>query len=281
MSAASTGAIDIFQYSDYRAYLRDYYAYQKALGRGFSYRVFSKRAGLGSPNHLKRVMEGERNLTDEMAQRFATACRLEGDAVAYFCLLVKFTQSHDSEQREEVLQRMIGLRSYRQAHRLAKAEAAYHSTWYLAAIRELVLRPDFLEDPEWIARTLLPNVSRSEALRGLRLLLELGFIVRDEQGRLKQATPLLSTGAEVRGLHIIRYHREMMKRASESIDLIASTERDISSLTLGLSVDGLQELKQRLQQFRKELMSLAVSEENVAQVVQLNLQLFPLSNRRS
>ena len=57
----SPGVPDVFDYLDYRAYLRDYYAYAKSARRGFSHRTFSRRAGLGSPNHLKRVMEGRQN----------------------------------------------------------------------------------------------------------------------------------------------------------------------------------------------------------------------------
>lgn len=51
---------DVFEYLDYRAFLRDYYAERKQ-SRGLSFRSFSKRAGLGSPNYLKLVMEGARS----------------------------------------------------------------------------------------------------------------------------------------------------------------------------------------------------------------------------
>ena len=62
-----TDPIDVFDYLDYRAFLRDFYARAKATRRGFSFRAFSRKARLGSPNHLKRVMEGDRNLTPERA----------------------------------------------------------------------------------------------------------------------------------------------------------------------------------------------------------------------
>jgi hypothetical protein len=41
--------------------------------------------------------------------------------------------------------------------------------------------------------------------------------------------------------------------------------------------EGLARLKQRIQSFRRELLELAESETERCQVVQLNLQLFPLS----
>src|SRR5688572_29452348 len=51
---------DLYGYLDHRVYLRDEYAARKAEKRGFSFRAFSRRAGLQSPNHLKRVIDGER-----------------------------------------------------------------------------------------------------------------------------------------------------------------------------------------------------------------------------
>ena len=85
---AAEAEIDVFAYSDYRAFLRDYYRARKAAGRGFSYRSFSRRAELRSPNYLKLVIDGERNLSADMAKRFASACGLQGDEERYFMDLV-------------------------------------------------------------------------------------------------------------------------------------------------------------------------------------------------
>jgi len=52
----------VYAYLDYRAFLRDYYAERKAASRAFSYRAFSKRAGVSAPNYLKLVIDGKRSL---------------------------------------------------------------------------------------------------------------------------------------------------------------------------------------------------------------------------
>ena len=49
---------DVYAYLDYRAFLRDFYAEKKANNPVFSYRSFSKRAGVASLNYLKLVVEG-------------------------------------------------------------------------------------------------------------------------------------------------------------------------------------------------------------------------------
>lgn len=266
----------MFKYRDYRLFLADYYEARKA--KGFSYRAFSQAAGLGAPNYLKLVIEGQRNLAPEMAERFAAACALSNEAADYFAALVQFNQAKGAAERNETYARLRAFRRYRKAQKLDVAEAAYHSTWYLPAIRELVLSPEFKEEPEWIAAMLRPSIKPSEAAQALQVLLSLGLLSRAEDGTLIQQQRVLSTGPETTGLHIANYHVEMMQRAAQSIDLIARTERDISSLTLCLGRDALSQLKLRLQEFRRELVALADSEGSPTQVVQLNLQLFPLTH---
>lgn len=269
--------MDVFQYLDYRAYLRDFYADRKARGRGFSYRAFSRRAGLRSPNYLKLVIDGQRNLTAPMAGRFAAACGLAGDEAAFFVDLVAFNQASTAGERNAAYGRLTSFRRYRRAHQLELAHAAYHSSWYLPAIRELAARRDFCDDPAWIGSRLRPPIARAEAARALEVLVALGLLVRGEDGRLAQGEKLVSTGPETAGLHIGNYHRTMMERAAASIDLVPARERDISSLTLCLGEHGLGRVKERIQQFRRELLELSALEEDPRQVVQINMQLFPLT----
>ena len=268
---------DVFAYLDYRAFLRDVYAEKKALGRGFSFRTFSRLAGLRSPNYLKLVIDGERNLSDAMAPRFASALGLRDDAARYFADLVAFNQAKDAEARNAAYARLTGFRRYRSAHRLELAHAAYHSTWYLPAIRELAAREDFRAEPEWVAPRMRPPISREEARSALAMLFELGLLVKDEAGRVTQGESLVSTGAETRGHHIGNYHRMMMARAAASIDEVPAAERDVSSLTLCVGAKGLREIKERIQRFRRELLELSTCETDPREVVQINFQLFPLT----
>lgn len=269
--------IDVFDYLDYRAFLRDYYEHKKAAGRGFSYRVFSRLAQLKSPNYLKLVIDGERNLSAPMAERFATACGLAGPEAQHFVDLVAFNQAGTLAERNESYARLSGSKHYQQAHRLDLAHAAYYSAWYMPAIRELAASPRFRADPAWISGQLVPRVTPEEAAHALETLLELGLLKQDEEGRVVQTDVLLSTGAETRGVHITTYHQTMMERAMASIDLIPATDRDISSLTLCLSRGSLEHYKERLQRFRRELLEMSALEKEPEVVVQIGFQLFPLT----
>ncbi len=273
-------AIDVFGYMDYRSFLRDFYAEKKAGKRGFSFRAFSMRAGLGSPNYLKLVMDGDRNLTPEMAERFATACGLKGDSAAFFCELVGFNQAKNLAERSDKFAKLTTYRKYRAAHKLEVAQAAYCTNWYLPAIRELALRKDFRADAAWIAQTLVPSITEAEASMALEKLLELRLLVLDEEGRVVQGTELVSTAADTSLMHVRSYHRTMIARGIEAMDDIPWQERDISSLTLCLGPTGIKRYKDRLQRFQNELLELSSLESDPQQVIQINFQLFPLSKGR-
>ncbi len=272
-----SAAPDVFEYLEYRGFLRDYYAQQKQGGRGFSHRAFSRRVGLGSPNHLKRVMDGERNLTAEMAERFAQAMGLAGEAADYFVQLVRLGQAKSSLERSHAYAKLTTFKAFRRTRTLDLAHAAYHSTWYIPAVRELAARADFEPDPKWIAARLLPAIKPAEARAAIDTLLELGLWMRDERGRVVQSEPVITTGPEMHALHIANYHRAMLKRAADAIDLVPSERRDISAVTLLVADESLPRIKSMVQRFRRELLELAVAEPKPKQVVQVNVQIFPLT----
>ena len=267
----------MYRYLDYRSLLRDYYVDRKQHGRGFSYRAFSRRAGLQSPNHLKRVIEGERNLSPEVAQRFADACGFAGKEALYFCELVAFNQARTTEERQARYEALSSYRGFRRAQKLDVAYAAYHSHWYVPAIRELAATRGFRADPGWLAERMLPAITREQAEQALQVLFELGLLVRDAGGRVVQNETVVSTGPETGGVHIVSYHRAMMQHAIESIDRVPRSERDISALTLCVSRDGLSRLKQRIQAFRRELVGIEGADGRGEIVVQINFQLYPLT----
>jgi uncharacterized protein (TIGR02147 family) len=276
----SPDAPNVFRYLDARRYLADYYAFKKASGRGFSYRAFSRRAGLGSPNYLKLVIDGDRNLTPEMAVRFAGACGLVDKAATYFIDLVAFTQASQTDEKAARYERLIRFREHREVHKIDVAFGQYHSHWYIPAIRELAFRADFQADSAWIAPRLLPRIKESEAREALALLLDLALLTQTD-GRWHPAEALVTTGAEVRGLHYMQYHRTMIGRALTALDERPPADRDISSVTLCLDKDGIRRLKERIRAFRQELLQMSADEKHPERVVQVNFQLFPLTQDTS
>jgi uncharacterized protein (TIGR02147 family) len=270
-------APDIFAFDDYRAFLRAYYAYRKAQRRGFSLRTFSRQAELTSSNYLKLIMDGDRNLSSSMAERFAEACGLRGKQAEFFCELVAYGQAETATERERAYRNLGSYRRFRSVYPLDRAHEAYHSQWYIPAMRELAARADFVADPHWIGRTLLPAISARKAAHGLKVLRELGMLVEGSDGKLRQTHELVETPDQPLGHHVVKFHRTMMERAAEALDVVPREQREIAALTLCLSESQLQTLKERLSQLRSELLHEFTSGPDATRVVQVNFQMFPLS----
>lgn len=267
--------IDVFKYRDYREFLAAFYAHKKPAG--LSYRSFARSAGLGAPNYLKLVIDGKRNLSSSMAQRFAAACKLNAEATEYFKLLVAFNQASNDEERNALHVQMTRFARFRSTQRLDLAEKEYYSSWYIPVVRELIACSGFVDEPAWIASNLMPPISEKEAQRALEVLMSLGLVERDERGLLVQSSRAVTTGVQASGLYIRNYHAEAMQRAVSAMQNVPAEERYISALTLSASASTLADVRRRVIEFRQELAALCDADPAPNQVIQLNLQLFPLS----
>lgn len=269
---------NIFEYLDYRQYLNDYYERAKEHNSAFSFRYFARRAKLSSPSFLRHVMRGERNLGADSVGKFVQALNLDDEEAKFFSALVHFNQAKTNTEKIHAFELVAASRRFGQARRLDRAMFDYFSHWYYPAIREMVSRPDFVEDPQWVAVQLLPPIEPNQAKEALETLEEIGLLERDpETGRLKRNDVSITTGHEVRSLAIASYHRQMLHRASEAIEIIDREWRDLGAMTICISPETAGELKERIHAFRELLFELCDREDNPQVVYQFNTQLFPLS----
>ena len=267
---------DIFDYLSYREFMKDFYTKAKEHTRGMSFRKLSKQSGFSSPNFYKLVMENQRNLSVEAAERVAAALKLKPDEASFFMALVDFDQAENRTKKNESFERISASRHFRKAGRIEPDFFEYLSHWYYPTIREMTARADFHLDATWIAQELSPPIPVEDVERALEVLLRLGYIVEEEEG-VRRGDASLTTGHEVNSLAIVNYHHQMIERGAESIERIPREYRDISALTMCVRPEQVPELKRRVHAFRETLMALTDPIEDPTTVYQLNIQLFPLN----
>ena len=268
----------VFHYLDYRAFLNDLFGYRKKKDAYFSHRFFARRAGFSSPNFLKLVITGQRNLTNTSVAQVARGFSLKSKEREFFEYLVFMTQAANHDERNHYYQKMISIRGVGAIKKLEGASYEYFSNWYIPVIREVAVWGSGRMSAEEIAALLNPPVATKDAERALKVLTELHLLEKDEEGGWRHCDAAVTTGPEVRSLVIANYHREMIRLAADSIERHPSQERDISGLTLSVGRDRMPELKKRIAAFRRELLDLACGDNDPRQVVQVNLQAFPLTN---
>lgn len=268
----------VFEYEDYRVFLRETYTFQKARSRHYSFRNFSRRAGFTSPNFLKLVIDGKRNLSADSIAKFVLALRLSKAEGEFFCHLVQFNQARTASERAECAKLLLRSKGFQRVYPLKQAEYAYYAQWYYVPIRELVTLRDFREDPFWIANQLHPPIAPAEAAKALHDLERLGLLTRDSAGRLAQAQRTVTTENEVVSASVVDYHKEMLKKASDAIDSVPRAKRELSAACVPISTATAAKIKSMIQNLRQEILALAGGDDDPHVIYQINMQLYPLSS---
>jgi len=274
----------IFAYSDYRAFMRDAFAEKKASSR-FSWREFAKRAGYSSPVFLKLVSEEKSSLSPEGIERVGLALGLTDKEQAFFRLLVEFTHESNNIKKQKLYKEMRRIALLCKSSVLEANQYDYYKEWYHSIIRELApnvslkLAKDVSLESE-IAKLLIPKIPVSTVKASLALLVKLGLLEKDLNGKYIQTEKHLTTGDNISSMAVRKHHENMAVLALAALESTPKEERDISGITMGLSEAGFEALKTELANFRrkvKEIVRESGSEEE--SVYRLNLQLFPLSKK--
>jgi len=272
--------IKVFDYTDYRNFLNDWCDEERKRSEVFSFRNFSRKAGISSSGFLKLVMDGKRDLTDESLKKFIGALSLDKDEAAFFDDLVRFNQAKTHPEKNHHYMRMMNHRRFFDAHRIERESFNYFSKWYYTAIREMIALPDFQEDPEWIAARLNPAIDASEVTEAINVLLDLGLAKRNDDGKLAIDNHKIATDDEIRSVNITNYHRSMIRRAEESLANYEAADRSVNAITVPMSEAKFDEVKERLNEFRKELWAILADCEDAKEVYQINFQLFGLTRSK-
>lgn len=270
----------IYGYTDYRRFLKKRFLELKRKHRGFSYRVFCKKAGLKNSGFLKLVIDGKKNLGVEGIRKFIRGFDLEGRQARYFEMLVYFNQASTHEEKEHYFSRLVQFRGFQIAKRIAAAQYNIFSHWYYIAILEIIrMETRETRDARWVQAHLKPEVSYREVKKAVCELLALGMIEEEASGNLVRKDVMLSTEDEVTSMALSAFHLQMSDLAKLSIQKDLQSDREFSSLTIATSQKGYQQAKKEVQLFRKKIHD--IMEKEVTQpksfVGHLNFQLFKLS----
>lgn len=278
---------DLSEYMDYRLFLGDFYLYKKQVTktsiRPYSYALFSAAADIKSPNYLKMIIEGKRNLSLEMVSKFARACSLNKAQSDEFKFLVIFNQAEDPADRNYALKKLSEFR-VEQKLKLGELDRRVFEkvpNWIGWIIFAMVDQFGVEFEASQLKDLLRGKASESEINQALNGLIRTGELVRDRttgkivKGQSKDAPDEIPT-ALVRKLQM-----QLMYLGLESLYQDSPAEREFGALTLAMTESEFEELKFKLRQLRKSLNkdnTIARMSTKGDRVYQLNLQLFPVTN---
>jgi uncharacterized protein (TIGR02147 family) len=268
----------IYNFSDYRQFLKKFFDYKKETVPSFSYRNFSRLAGFSSPNFLKLVIDGQRNLTNTSIAKIARGFKLKKPEREYLENLVYMNQATDHQERDHYYKKIISMKTPKEMKQLQSDQYDYFSKWYLPVLRELVMFDGKQLSAQTLAEKLSPKIKKKDVMTALAQLENLGLIRKDKNGYWEQPEPIITTGPEVKSLLITNFHHEMIKMADESIDRFSADKRDVTAVTLSIDKNNIPEIKSKIAEFRKKILKEYACDQTPDQVIQINIQMFPLTN---
>jgi uncharacterized protein (TIGR02147 family) len=273
--------ISVFDYTDHRKYLLDYYKDQKAEKRTFSYRFFSNKAGINSVGLYKDVVEGRQSLGRALVVKFSKALGHAKREAEYFENMVFFNEAKSIDDRKLYFERMLACCDIN-AKTIDASRCEYYSHWYYSALRAVLSYTRFKDDYAMLANSVNPPIKPEEARKAVEVLERLSFIKKDENGYYCLSDALITTGRltdhlSVQTMNVMGFQRVMVDMGKEAYDRFPTDRLDMSSLTLSLSETTLKEMKEEIAAFRRALLRKAENDKAPDRVYQLNYQLFPLS----
>jgi len=277
--------INIFDYTDYREYLSDFYSFQKKKTKFFSYRYFAKKIGINSIGLYKDVVEGRQHIGKTMIFKFSAAMGHTKKEADYFENMVNFNDAKTIEERKLFFARMLASQGPK-AKIIEVSKYEYYSKWYYSAVRALLSGgrfKDFPEDHKIIAKTLNPQIRVDQAKKAIVILEKLGFIVKNENGFFNVVDSAITTGTvkpdkNVATLNVVNFQKEMLKLAAEAFDRFPTGQSNMSTLTISISSETFAHIKEELSALRNKIAVMAENEPTADRIYQFNMQLFPMSN---
>lgn len=267
---------NIFDYSNYRSFLNDYYLEKNKKDKKFSHRFFASKIGLNSTGFFSDVLKGNRNLTLPLILKFSKALKLKKDEQNYFENLVNFNQAKSADEKNNYYEKILSFKNIR-ADIIGKDQYEFYSKWYYSAIRELLYFYKFKNDYRSLAKKLNPSIRMEQAKKAVKILERTNLIKKDKKGYYKQTSSFITTGKEFQPLNIHNFQTANMELAKQALERHPKDKRDISTLTLTLSESSFKNAKQEIEKLRKKLLLIAEQDKKVDRVYQANFQLFPLT----
>lgn len=267
----------IFEYRDYREYVRDFYESRKKCS-AFTWREFAKLAGFSSSGFLKLVCDGKTRLSKVGVEKVLHAMNLSDAQAEYFRAMVEFCDSQQPDVRRTSFERMMKIASENRVEFLEAKSFAYFSSWANPALRELapIMKG---ATPLEMGHTIVPAISAAEARESLELQESLGLLKKDECGNYVQTSGGISSSREVISATVVNMQKQYAHLAADALERYSREYRHISGMTMGLDREAYERLAAELDAFRKKVAEIVSNVKSYDRVYRMNLQLFPLSKK--
>lgn len=268
----------IYAYTDYREYLRDVLAGKRERNGSFSIRAAAGRMQIGSGT-LNRILSGSRHIGPSLLPSVIGFLGLKSREAEYFSLLVAFDRASHPGKKRQHYERILRMRGQSRSV-IPERKYDLFEHWECIALHQLVRIVSDCADPRTLGNLLTPRISEARARNALALLERNNLITSNDRGGYSPVNISLTTGETWQGMAIHGFQKTAARMAANALDSFQKDERDISTLTISLSPEGVASARDIVRRARQEILALDEKETAPRRVFQMNFHLFPLSRER-
>lgn len=250
------------QTSDFRRFLQSELIRRCEKNANYSLRAFASSLGVSHAT-LSSILSGKRPLTTKAIVKLGGALNLSEKDI--FRLSVQNAEKQNKKTKV-------------QEHQLLTLDVfTAISDWYHDAILELTHTKNFKPNIKWIAKRLgLSNVEVQAAKERLERL-ELLEVINDKWiDCSKNNTTNINNDLSSAALR--KLQEKILHLSAQALRAMPRNERDHTSLTVAMAKSDLEEVKERIKQFRFELVSYIERKQiEPDEVYQFAFSVFPLT----
>jgi uncharacterized protein (TIGR02147 family) len=199
----------------------------------------------------------------------------------YFALLVNYNQAKKQIEKDHYFRQLDIFRSSK-VKATAVAQHAMYAEWFYVVLRELIniipCKNLSEETCRLLAKYFDPRVTPDQIRQALAILDDVGMLKRRGNGVFTVKERFITTGMDIPQVVINRVLIQFIDLARFAVDRFSRQERSLSTLTFSVSEKGYEKIREKLDHYRREILSIVNEErDRIDRVYHLNMHLFPVT----
>lgn len=270
----------LFDYLDYRQFLKDWIAQKKIQSNAWSHRLIAEKVHLKSGGHISLILSGKANLKESALESFINLLKLQNSEADYFRNLVLYNQATTHQEQTKYYERLLACKDSLVTV-LQVDQYAYYSHWYYSAVREALSIYEFRGDEfHALGEQMIPALSADQVQEAFQFLQRLQMIEQNSHGFWKPTNRILSTGPQRTGFYFNEHVFQLLDLARCAIQRIPTGEKYNSWISAAVGPDSFLKIVEEIRCVRKKILKIVENDSNPDRVYHLNLNLFPITQRR-
>ncbi|MBN1982327.1 MAG: TIGR02147 family protein [Chitinivibrionales bacterium] len=264
----------IYEYLEYRDFLRDFYLEKKNQHAFFSYQYLGNKTGV-DVSYVAKLLNRKIHISSKFTSRICSFLKLSEKESEYFELLVAYGKARKFQDKKIFLEKLATFRAS-PFKLIDQSQEVIFFRWYTTVLFELLNFFPVSDDYEQVGQLIEPPVSGDEVKQSLAILELMGFIEKKE-GFYKPTYNYIQAEKNSTSSATLHQKQQTAMLALRALDQIPNDERMISIMTVTLSPRLFRIFNERLQELGIFIANYTDEEPGPIRVYQYHFHIFPLS----